>query len=183
MLKEGFNTRLRLPKRGRGGLEMMSQIPFCGRQQKDKRQQASLAAREILIRYQEKLHTCSPQGWFSTCHRFPEQLRNLHPGRHQDSPEQGPELPELVLGRALLWAGGGTKQSRGQNSKGRAEGKVTHRGFFALVLPKPLSTATCRFNHQIHNKFCIHWQGVPLPSYRNTPSFDLLITFSLPLFC
>lgn len=60
MLKEGFNTRLRLPKRGRGGLEMMSQIPFCGRQQKDKRQQASLAAREILIRYQEKLHTCSP---------------------------------------------------------------------------------------------------------------------------
>lgn len=60
MLKEGFNTCLRLPKRGREGLEMMSHVLFCGTQQKEKRQQVSPAAREILIRYQEKLHMCSP---------------------------------------------------------------------------------------------------------------------------
>lgn len=59
MLKEGFNTCLRLPKRTRGGLEM-SQALFYRAQQKDERQQASLRAGEILVRYQEKLHTCSP---------------------------------------------------------------------------------------------------------------------------
>lgn len=145
MLKEGFNTCLRLPKRGCGGLEMMSHILFCGTQQKEKRQQASLAAREILIRYQEKTaHTLPTKVGFRTCHRSPEQLRNLHPGRCQNSHEQGPEAPELVFGQVLLWAGGGTRQSRGQNGcQRRAERKMMYRIYFALVLPKPLLAATC----------------------------------------
>lgn len=60
MLKEGFKSCLRLP---RGGLGVWSQTLLCGIQQKDKKQQAQRAAREILIGYGGKIvHTLPHKG-------------------------------------------------------------------------------------------------------------------------
>lgn len=66
--------------------------------------------------------------------------------------------------------------------EGRIEEEVMHGASFPPVLPKLLFAATCRVNCQIHHKFRILSQGVPLLSYRNTPSFGLSITSSLPTF-